>query len=199
MNRFPLWKNILIVLLLVVGLVYTLPNFFGEVPAVQISPVRAAEKIDTRLLERVESNLKAANIATRGIELSGNSIKARFDSTDVQIKAKDVLQSGLGDGYTVALNLVSASPAWLTAINALPMYLGLDLRGGVHFLLEVDMAAALDEIRHPLPERRRTLNAQRQDPLRGISRDGQVVTVHLRTRDQRDAAIATNLSRAFPI
>jgi preprotein translocase subunit SecD len=197
MNRFPLWKNILIVLLLVVGLVYTLPNFFGEVPAVQISPVRAAEKIDTRLLERVESNLKAANIATRGIELSGNSIKARFDSTDVQIKAKDVLQSGLGDGYTVALNLVSASPAWLTAINALPMYLGLDLRGGVHFLLEVDMAAALEKsaIRYQNDFRSELRSAKIR--YGRISRDGQVVTVHFSTRDQRDAAI-DKLEQSFP-
>jgi preprotein translocase subunit SecD len=145
MNRFPLWKYIVIGITLVIAFLYTLPNFFGEQPAVQVSPVRTTEKVDTALLGQVESLLKAADIATSGVELAGNSIKTRFASTDVQIKAKDVLQNGLGERYTVALNLVSASPAWLSKINALPMYLGLDLRGGVHFLLEVDMKAALDK------------------------------------------------------
>ncbi len=189
MNRFPLWKYILIAITLVVAFVYTLPNFFGEVPAVQVSPIRTVEKVDIRLLERVESNLKAAGIAHRGIELSGNSVKARFDSTDVQIKAKDALQNAFGDGYTVALNLVSASPAWLTAINALPMYLGLDLRGGVHFLLEVDMAAALEKaaIRYQNDFRSDLRSAKIR--YGRITREGQVVTVHFATRDQRDAAV----------
>ncbi|HEY0663973.1 MAG TPA: protein translocase subunit SecD, partial [Thiobacillaceae bacterium] len=145
MNRFPLWKYLLIGVTLVVAFLYTLPNFFGEVPAVQVSPVRTTVKVDTALLGQVESLLKASNVGYSGIELTGNSIKARFASTDVQIRAKDVLQNGLGTQYTVALNLVSASPDWLASIRALPMYLGLDLRGGVHFLLEVDMKAALEK------------------------------------------------------
>src|SRR5512143_314210 len=119
MNRYPLWKYVLIGITLVLALLYTLPNFFGEVPAVQVSPVRTTEKVDTALLGRVESLLKAASLPASGLELAGNSIKARFGSTDLQIKAKDVLQNGLGDRYTVALNLVSASPDWLTAIHAL--------------------------------------------------------------------------------
>ena len=135
MNRFPLWKYILIGITLVVAFLYALPTFFGEVPAVQVSPIRTTEKVDTALLGKVESLLKASNVAYSGVELSGNSIKTRFASTDVQIKAKDVLQNGLGERYTVALNLVSASPAWLSAINAKPLNLPLDLRGSVHFLL----------------------------------------------------------------
>jgi preprotein translocase subunit SecD len=196
MNRFPLWKYLLIGVTLVVAFLYTLPNFFGEVPAVQVSPVRTTEKVDTALLGQVESLLKASNLATTGVELAGNSIKARFASTDMQIKAKDVLQNGLGSQYTVALNLVSASPDWLSAIHALPMYLGLDLRGGVHFLLEVDMKAALEKaaIRYQNDFRAEL----RSDKIRygRISREGDAVTVHFATRDQRDAA-ANKLATVF--
>lgn len=189
MNRFPLWKYVLIGFTLVVAFLYTLPNFFGEQPAVQVSPVRTTEKVDTQLLGQVESLLKQANVAVSGIELAGNSVKARFASTDVQIQAKDVLQNGLGERYSVALNLVSASPAWLTAINALPMYLGLDLRGGVHFLLEVDMKAALEKaaVRYQNDFRTELRNAKIR--YGRISREGNVVSVHFATRGQRDAAV----------
>jgi len=189
MNRFPLWKYVLIGFTLVVAFLYTLPNFYGEVPAVQVSPVRSSEKVDTALLGRVESTLKTAGLATSGVELAGNSIKARFTNPDAQIKAKDALQAGLGDRYTVALNLVSASPAWLSSIGALPMYLGLDLRGGVHFLLEVDMKAALEKAAIRYQNDFRT--ELRADKIRygRIAREGNVVSVHFNTRDQRDAAI----------
>jgi len=196
MNRFPLWKYVLIGLTLVVAFLYALPNFFGEVPAVQLSPLRTAEKVDSALLDQVKSALKAAQLPHSGVELAGNSVKVRFASTDLQIKAKDVLQNSLGGRYTVALNLVSASPAWLTAINARPMYLGLDLRGGVHFLLEVDMKAALEKaaIRYQNDFRAELRN----DKIRygRISRDGNSVTVHFATRDQRDAA-ANKLGTVF--
>ncbi len=197
MNRFPLWKYVLIGITLVVAFLYTLPNFFGEVPAVQISPVRTTEKVDTALLGQVESSLKAASLGYQGVELAGNSIKVRLASTDMQIKAKDVLQNTLGDRYTVALNLVSASPAWLGMIHALPMYLGLDLRGGVHFLLEVDMKAALEKAAIRYQNDFRT--ELRGDKIRygRISREGNAVTVHFATRDQRDAAIA-KLGDVFP-
>jgi len=189
MNRFPLWKYVLIGFTLVVAFLYTLPNFYGEVPAVQVSPVRSSEKVDTALLGRVESTLKTAGLATSGVELAGNSIKARLANPDAQIKAKDALQAGLGDRYTVALNLVSASPAWLSSIGALPMYLGLDLRGGVHFLLEVDMKAALEKAAIRYQNDFRT--ELRADKIRygRIAREGNVVSVHFNTRDQRDAAI----------
>jgi len=189
MNRFPLWKYLLIGFTLVVAFLYTLPNFFGEMPAVQVSPLRTTEKADTALLEKIETQLKAARIAPSGIELAGNSVKVRFASTDVQIQAKDVLQNGLGENYSVALNLVSASPAWLTSINALPMYLGLDLRGGVHFLLEVDMKAALEKaaVRYQNEFRTELRNAKIR--YGRIAREGNAVTVHFATRDQRDAAL----------
>ncbi|MFN3749863.1 MAG: protein translocase subunit SecD [Thiobacillus sp.] len=189
MNRFPLWKYLLIGFTLVVAFLYTLPNFFGEMPAVQVSPLRTTEKADTALLEKIETQLKTAGIAPSGIELAGNSVKVRLASTDVQIRAKDVLQNGLGDNYSVALNLVSASPAWLTSINALPMYLGLDLRGGVHFLLEVDMKAALEKaaVRYQNEFRTELRNAKIR--YGRIAREGNAVTVHFATRDQRDAAL----------
>ncbi len=196
MNRFPLWKYVLIGFTLVIALLYTLPNFFGEVPAVQLSPLRTVEKVDTALLEQVEAALKSASLAYSGVELAGNSVKVRFASTDDQIKAKDVLQTSLGDRNTIALNLVSASPSWLTSINALPMYLGLDLRGGVHFLLEVDMKAALEKaaIRYQNDFRAEL----RSDKIRygRISREGNAVTVHFSTRDQRDAGVE-KLSTSF--
>jgi preprotein translocase subunit SecD len=196
MNRFPLWKYVLIGITLVIAFLYTLPNFFGEVPAVQVSPVRSSEKADLALLGRVETTLKTAGIAASRVELAGNSVKARFASTDIQIKAKDALQAGLGERYTVALNLVSASPTWLASIGALPMYLGLDLRGGVHFLLEVDMQAALEKATIRYQNDFRT--ELRNDKIRygRIGREGNVVTVHFATRDQRDAA-ANKLGTLF--
>jgi preprotein translocase subunit SecD len=145
MNRYPRWKYVLIGLILLIALIYALPNFFGEVPAVQVSPVKTTEKVDNALLGRTESALKAGNIHYDGAFLDGNSIKLRLATPDDQIKARDAIQAALGERYTVALNLLSASPHWLSALRALPMYLGLDLRGGVYFLLEVDMQGALDK------------------------------------------------------
>ena len=196
MNRFPLWKYVLIGFTLVAAFLYALPNFFGQVPAVQVSPVRTTEKIDTALLVQMESLLKASSLAPSGMELADNSIKARFASTDLQIKAKDVLENGLGERYTVALNLLPASPAWLSAISALPMNLGLDLRGGVHFLLEVDMKTALEKAAIRYQNDFRT--ELRSDKIRygRISREGDAVTVHFSTRDQRDAAV-NKLGTAF--
>ncbi|MBN8766896.1 MAG: protein translocase subunit SecD [Thiobacillus sp.] len=196
MNRFPTWKYVLIGVILVIAFLYTLPNFFGEVPAVQISPTRTTEKVDTALLSQVESSLKAAGLGYQGVELAGNSIKVRLISTDMQIKAKDVLQNTLGERYTVALNLVSASPAWLASIHALPMYLGLDLRGGVHFLLEVDMKAALEKAAIRYQNDFRTELRGEKIRYGRITRVGNAVTVHFATRDQRDAA-ANKLGTAF--
>jgi len=197
MNRYPLWKYILIAFTLLVGLLYTLPNFFGEVPAVQVSPVRASVKADpTIMLKQAERALAEARIPYTGAELSGNSMKLRFASTDMQLKGKDVIAAALGDNYTVALNLVSASPAWLTFINARPMYLGLDLRGGVHFLLEVDMAAALDKAASRYQNDFRTDLRNEKIRYSRIEKAGQTVIVHFSTRDQREAAL-TKLSENF--
>src|SRR3990167_4257243 len=145
MNRYPLWKNILVVVMILIGLIYTIPNFFGESPAVQVTSAKSTTKLDPALLGQVEAVFKQEKIQYDGIYLDARGVKARFANTDTQIKAKDVLQASLGKDYTVALNLLSRSPDWLRSLGAKPMYLGLDLRGGVHFLLQVDMKAALDK------------------------------------------------------
>ncbi|MFO1246267.1 MAG: protein translocase subunit SecD [Ramlibacter sp.] len=193
MNRYPVWKYVIIVIALLVGAIYTLPNFFGESPAVQVSSAKSGIKVDSTTLARVEQALKAAGIASEGVTLDGTSVRARFDSTDVQLKAKDAIQKALvpdatDPGYVVALNLLSRSPRWLSALHAAPMYLGLDLRGGVHFMLQVDMQAALTkkaeayagDIRFGLREKNVRHN--------GIARNGQVVEVRLRDAASLEAA-----------
>ena len=189
MNRFPLWKYLLIGLTLIVSFLYTLPNFFGEVPAVQISPLKSTEKADEALLRQAMAAVNAVGIKNEDGFIDGNSVKLRFASTDEQLKAKDALQAALGARNTVALNLLSASPSWLTAIGAKPMYLGLDLRGGVHFLLQVDMNAALE---------RKMIGYQGdiRTELRGekirygrLARESKSIVVEFATRDQRDVAI----------
>ena len=145
MNRYPLWKYILIAVLLAIGFLYTVPNFYGESPAVQVSTVKPTTKIDSTLLGRVEETLTKGGFKPEGLLQDESGVKARFGDTDTQLKAKELLQSQLGEDYVVALNLLSRSPRWLASIGALPMYLGLDLRGGVHFLLQVDMKAAINK------------------------------------------------------
>ncbi len=185
MNRYPLWKYIVIAVAVVLGFLYTLPNFYGEVPAVQVSPVKATQKADAALLEQAEAALKAAGIPYQGAALDGTGLKVRFADTDAQLKAKDRLQSELGAQYTVALNLLSSSPSWLTSLGALPMYLGLDLRGGVHFLLQVDMKAALDKaIDRQIGEARTSLRGEKV-AYSGVSREGDGVKVKFRDADAR--------------
>ena len=189
MNRYPLWKYIVIGAAVLFGLTYALPNVFGEAPAVQVSPLRSITKVDTGLLDRVEQQLKAANIGYSGAVLDAGSVKVRFADTDTQIKAKDALAKGLGDSYVVALNLLSNSPAWLHSIRALPMYLGLDLRGGVHFLMQVDMKAALDKKVESLTNDIRGQLRDKKIYYTGISRDGQKVVVRFKEQDAKDKAI----------
>jgi len=141
-NRYPLWKYLLILAIVVPGVVYFLPNLYGEDPAIQISATRIT-KVDAVTQSQVELALKQANIEMRSLVRDEKGLKVRFRDTDTQIKARDTVQRTLGDGYTVALNLLPATPGWLGWIHANPMYLGLDLRGGVHFLMQVDMLSAL--------------------------------------------------------
>ena len=197
MNRYPLWKYILIASALTIGLLYTLPNFFGEVPAVQISPAKTTAKIDETLLSRVDQALSQANIKPDGIFLDPASIKVRLATTDMQLKAKDVLQGAVGENYVVALNLLSSSPRWLTRINALPMYLGLDLRGGVHFLLQVDMKGALTKAADRYAADIRTTLRGKEIRYAGISRDGQNVVVKFRDIQTRDQAL-TEIGKQNP-
>ncbi len=189
MNRYPLWKYILIGLVLTVGLLYLLPNFFGEVPAVQISPLKNTAKVDETLLARVDKALGEASIKPDGIYLDRDTIKVQLTDTDTQLKAKDVLQSAVGENYIVALNLLSKSPRLLAGINALPMYLGLDLRGGVHFLLQVDMDGALTKAADRYTTDIRT-ELRGKMRYTGLMRSGQDIVVKFRDAETRDQASA---------
>ncbi|AJP48938.1 preprotein translocase subunit SecD [Rugosibacter aromaticivorans] len=195
MNRYPLWKNILVLIALVFGLVYTIPNFFGEAPAVQVTSVKATIKVDAGLLSAVDAALQAAAIKPTALTMDSNSVRVRLADTDTQLKAKDVVEKTLNPdpadaSYSVALNLVSNSPAWLTSIHALPMYLGLDLRGGVHFLLQVDMKGALTKRLDSISADLRSLLREKSIRHSGIDRDKQSVIIHFRDADMRNKARA---------
>ncbi len=193
MNRYPVWKYAIIVIALLVGFLYTLPNFFGEAPAVQVSAAKASQKVDSGTQARVEEALKAAGLTAEVISLEAGSIRARFDSTDNQLKAKDAIQKALvpdaaDPAYVVALNLLSRSPSWLSALHAAPMYLGLDLRGGVHFMLQVDMPAALTKRAESLAGDLRTVLREKNVRHGGISRNGQSIELRFRDAATLDAA-----------
>lgn len=202
MNRYPVWKYAIIVIALLVGVLYTLPNFFGEAPAVQVSSGKATVKVDNAVLQKVQAALDAAGVKPDALSLEGTSVRARFNTPDEQLKAKDVIQKSLitdpaDPAYIVALNLVSRSPDWLTAIGAKPMYLGLDLRGGVHFMLQVDMAAALTKKADSYAGDLRTTMRDKNIRHGGISRDGN--NVNIRVRDEATLTAARNLiSDQFP-
>ena len=195
MNRYPVWKYVVIVIALVVGFIYALPNFFGESPAVQVSSAKPLVKVDTGTLVQVEAALKTAGIAADLVSLDGASIKVRLADTDAQLKAKDAIQKALvpdssNPGYVVALNLLSRSPAWLSALHASPMYLGLDLRGGVHFMLQVDMQAALTKRAESLSGDVRTSLREKNIRHSGINRSAQTIEVRFRDKATLDAAKA---------
>jgi len=197
MNRYPLWKYLVIGVALLIGFVYTLPNFFPEVPAVQVSTSKATVKIDNALLVQVEAALAAAKVPIRGATLDTTGVKVRLSDTDTQIKARDTLQAALGENYIVALNLLSASPQWLSAIGALPMYLGLDLRGGVHFLLQVDMKAALEKAADRYTTDIRSLLREKKSQYSGVGREGNNVVVRFRDDGERNRA-RVEIEKAFP-
>ncbi len=193
MNRYPVWKYAILVVALIVGILYTLPNFFGEAPAVQVSSGKATLKVDASLATSVEQILAKAALKPDFVQYDGNSVKARFGDLDAQRKAKDALGAALNPdpndpSYIVALNLLSRSPKWLTAIHALPMYLGLDLRGGVHFLMQVDMKAALTKKADALTGDIRTLLRDKDIRHAGINRDGDDVSIRFRDAVARTAA-----------
>ena len=202
MNRYPWWKYLILAIAVVAGLLYTLPNFFGEAPAVQVSSGKATLKVDAGLVPRVEQALQAAGLKPDFVQLEGNSVRARFGDTDTQLKARDAIVRALNPdpadpAYIVALNLVSRSPQWLTGLGAQPMYLGLDLRGGVHFLMQVDMAAALTKKTESLSTDVRTLLRDKSIRHAGIQRSGDSIEVRLRDReDQAKAREALTLAQA---
>ncbi|MBR7793104.1 protein translocase subunit SecD [Undibacterium sp. FT147W] len=204
MNRYPLWKYLLIVIALVFGVLYTAPNFFGESPAVQISSAKSTVKIDESMKARVEKALQQSGLKDNGVFYDFNgmqgSVRARFADTDTQFKAKDILEKTLNPDatdptYTVAFNLLPNTPKWLQSLNALPMYLGLDLRGGVHFLMQVDTKAVLTKRVQGLQSSVRSALREKDIRHAGISRDGDNISVKFRDAETRSAAKAVLASQ----
>ncbi|MEJ8821795.1 protein translocase subunit SecD [Variovorax humicola] len=196
MNRYPVWKYTVIVIVLLLGLIYALPNFFGEAPAVQVSAAKSTAKVDASTQARIEEALKTAGLKPDLLTRDASAVRARFASTDDQLKARDALQHALVPNaddplYVVALNLVSRSPSWLTTLHAFPMYLGLDLRGGVDFLMQVDMKGVLDKKAETFAGDIRT--GLRDKEIRGtsVTRNGQ--TIEVRLRDAASLEIAKRL------
>ncbi|MBV8628424.1 MAG: protein translocase subunit SecD [Paraburkholderia sp.] len=198
MNRYPLWKYVVMLVALVIGLVYTLPNFFGEAPAVQVSSGKATVRLDSTTLAQVEAALASAQLKPTAVTFDNSqtnaNIRVRLADTDTQLRVKDLLQKSLNTDPTdpqfiVALNLQSASPTWLSALHALPMYLGLDLRGGVHFLLQVDMAGALNKKLDSDASDVRTLLRDKNIRDGGVNRVNQSVVANFADTDTAAAAL----------
>ena len=204
MNRYPIWKYLTVLVAVVIGLLYTLPNLYGESPAVQISRAKSTLKLDAGMLDRAQDILKKAGVANTGATFEQNgpvgTVRVRFANTDQQILARDTIEKALNPNpaeptYTVALNLLPASPSWLSAIGAHPMYLGLDLRGGVHFLLQVDMQGALAARYDSLvTDLRAALRDQRIENA-GIERSAMSVVLSFSSAANRDRAISALRTR----
>ena len=202
MNKLPIWRALVMALALSFGLLYTLPNFFGEAPAVQVSGAKVTVKVDQEIAQRVDRALELSSLKNDGAKIEGASIRVRPPDTDTQLKARDAIEKALNADpqdprYVVALNLISSSPAWLTSMRALPMYLGLDLRGGVHFLLQVDMPAAVSKRLDVLMGDTRTLLRDKSLRHAGISRSAQGIEVRFRDQDTREksrALLSTQLA-----
>ena len=195
MNRYAVWKYLVILIAVLLGSLYTLPNFFGEAPAVQVSPGRTSVKVDLDTQGKVEEALKAAGLTASMLTLENNSLKARFETTDQQLKAKDAVQRTLNPdadnpSYIVALNLIARTPTWLSSLHAAPMYLGLDLRGGVHFMLQVDMQAALTKKAEALAGDLRSSMREKNIRHGGISRNGQAIEIIFKDQSSADATAA---------
>jgi preprotein translocase subunit SecD len=199
MNRYPVWKYILIVIALIFGVLYTLPNFFGESPAVQISSAKATVKVDSSLTAQVDQALQKAGIKADPAvyELNGTqgSVRVRFDNTDLQFKAKGLLEKALNQDpndptYLSAFNLLPNTPRWLQAMHAFPMYLGLDLRGGVHFLMQVDVRAVLNKRLQGLQSSTRSILVDKKIRYAGIARTaaGDGIDIRFRDAETRNAA-----------
>jgi preprotein translocase subunit SecD len=184
MNRYPWWKYAILGVALLIGLLYSLPNLYGESPAVQVSSGKSTVKVDAAMVPRVQQVLTEAKINADFVQFDGNSVRARFGDTDTQIKAKDAIGKALNPDpadprYVVALNLVSRSPEWMAKVKAAPMYLGLDLRGGVHFLMQVDMRAALKQQVDTYGSDARTALREKRIRFAGITREADGLTVNL--------------------
>jgi preprotein translocase subunit SecD len=202
MNRYPAWKYVLILLAIAFGVTYALPNVFGDTPAIQVSSAKSTAKVDTALLGKLEELLKKANIQPTGVTLENNSIKIRLKDTETQLKAQEVITKEIAPNpdearFVVAQNLLSSSPAWLNAMHAFPMYLGLDLRGGLHFLMQVDMKQALTKRYDAIAGDIRLMLREKNIRHSGISRGINNIEVKFRdeqTRRQARAVMSDNFS-----
>ncbi|MGR5064284.1 protein translocase subunit SecD [Photobacterium sp. DNB22_13_2] len=196
LNRYPLWKNLMVVFALLIGLLYALPNVYGEDPAIQISGARGASA-DMSTLDAVTEDLEQNQISYKSVAFENGTVLVRFNDTDTQISARDILNEQLGDDFVVALNLAASTPDWLESIGANPMKLGLDLRGGVHFLMEVDMDAAMEKLLGQQEETFRTELREAKIRYRAISKTDEAVEVRLRNAEQLDEA-KRELQRLHP-
>ncbi|MCS3409818.1 protein translocase subunit SecD [Serratia sp. AKBS12] len=190
LNRYPLWKYLMLIVVIVVGLLYALPNLYGEDPAVQITGARGVAASEATL-DQVRTVLEKDQIASKSIALEEGAILARFSDPDVQLRAREALMAAMGDKYVVALNLAPATPRWLTMLGAEPMKLGLDLRGGVHFLMEVDMDTALGKLQEQTMDTLRSDLREKGIPYASIRKlDKYGVEVRFRDNAARDQAIS---------
>jgi preprotein translocase subunit SecD len=194
LNQYPLWKYILLIVVVVFSFIYALPNLYGEDPAIQVSHrTQSMTAADQSLVEQI---VRAKDIAFKSSDLDQGHLLIRFDDTETQLVAAEALKEGLGKQYLVALNLAPATPAWLRAINAAPMYLGLDLRGGVHFLMEVDMVAAIKRLEESLLSDIRSYLREEKIRYRGVRRDNEGLHISFRELDHLQQA-AEKLPRQF--
>ena len=188
MNQFSSWKYGVIIITVILSLVYALPNLYGESPAIQIMPIKSGEKIEASILASVENGLKEKNLTIAGLIIEPFSIKIKFSSPDEQLAAKSYVQDVLGESYVVALNLISNSPSWLTNIGALPMYLGLDLRGGVHFLMQLDLSKVTEKKSDGLLQDSRKLLRDEKVKYFASKKIGNSIEIKFRSLDDLDKA-----------
>lgn len=188
-NHFPLWKNILVLVVFIIGTIYSLPILYGDDPSVQISPVREG-KLDTIQSSKIESIIKTAGVAVKAFEVNDKHILARFNNTDDQLKVSDLLRDNIGNEFTVSLNLAPTTPAWLQALGAKAMYLGLDLRGGVHFLLEVDMDAAVKQAEERYNDDVRLALRNEKIRYQSVAKDSGYIKVILSSIEDKAALMA---------
>jgi preprotein translocase subunit SecD len=194
-NRYPLWKNLLVLIIFTIGIVYALPNLYGDDPSVQVSSAHAAKLVQEQA-NQVESAIKDAGVGIKAFEFKEDHILARFNNTDDQMKAADLLRDKMGSDYTVALNLAPTTPAWLRSLGAEAMYLGLDLRGGVHFLLEVDMNAAVKQAEERYNDDIRLALRNEKIRYQSVSKDEGFIKVKLNAADDKPALL-TLLGKDF--
>ncbi len=188
-NHFPLWKNLLILIIFGIGIIYSLPNLYGDDPSVQVSSTQAAT-VTQEQANQIESDIKSSGVPVKAFEFKDGRILARFNNTDDQLKAADFLRDKMGGNYTVALNLAPTTPGWLRAVGAQAMYLGLDLRGGVHFLLEVDMDAAVRQAEDRYTDDLRLALRSAKLRYQSVAKDNGFIKVTLKSAEDKPALLS---------